>query len=93
MANKQWVAFSLTLWGVVVAAVTAFSPFLPDWVTPDWIASVDETVKALIVNAGVVVGLVMVLVDRFRISTGETPKALTFNPREDKKAKKLLKLS
>ena len=91
--NKQWIVFSLTVWGVVVAGVTAFSPFLPDWMTPEWIASVDETVKAIITNVGVVVGLVMVLVDRFKISSGETPKALTFNPREDKQAKKLLKLS
>ena len=91
--NKQWIAFSLTVWGVVVTALTAFSPFLPDWMTPDWIASVDETVKALITNAGVVIGLVMVLVDRFKISSGETPKSLTLNPREDKRAKKLLRLN
>ena len=90
--NKQWIAFSLTVWGVVVTALTAFSPFLPDWMTPDWIASVDETVKQLITNAGVVIGLVMVLVDRFKISSGATPKSLTLNPREDKSAKKLLSL-
>lgn len=92
MADKQWIAFSLTVWGVVVAALTAFSPFLPDWVTPDWISSIDETVKALIANSGIVIGLVMVLIDRFKIARGETPKALTFNPREDKKVRKFLKL-
>ena len=93
MANKQWIVFSLTVWGVVVTALTAFSPFLPDWMTPEWIASVDETVKMLITNLGVVIGLIMVLVDRFKISNGETPKTLTFNPSEDKKAKKLLRLN
>jgi hypothetical protein len=102
MANKQWIVLSLTVWGVIVASLTGLLPAINGlvsiWVpgfslTPEWVSSLDESVRALINTLGVVVGLVMVIVDRFKISSGETPKSLTFRPREDKKAKKFFKLS
>jgi len=102
MANKQWVALSLTVWGVIITSLTGLLPaingllglWFPEFsLTPEWVTSLDTNVQALINTLGVVIGLIMVLVDRLKISSGETPKALTFNPREDKEAKKLLKLS
>jgi hypothetical protein len=102
MANKQWIALSLTVWGVIITTLTGLLPTINSllglWfpelsLTPEWIESLDTNVRALINTLGVVVGLVMVIIDRFKISSGETPKSLTFKPSEDKKAKKLLRLN
>lgn len=81
--EQEWVGKSLTVWGVVIAVLTALLPavsaLFPDiaaTITPESIAGLSEAVKTTITSIGVVVGGVMIIVDRI---SGNTAKALTFS--------------
>lgn len=78
--DNQWIAKSLTVWGLIIAvvtamlpAVTALFPALADTITPEWIAGIDASVKSAITGMGVLIGAVMVIADRV---TGNAAKTL-----------------
>ena len=81
--EQQWIVKSLAVWGMVVAFLTAVVPGInamwPDLgLTPEWIMNLDTAMKTILTGFGVLVGLVMVAIDRF---TGESKKTLVFrNP-------------
>lgn len=86
--DQQWVAKSLTVWGVVIAVLTAVVPavgaLLPDvagTLTPEWIAGLDTSVKTAITGVGVLVGSVLVIVDRLR-GSGDVKKTLVLRKPE-----------
>lgn len=77
--QTQWVAQSLTVWGVIVAvltalvpAVAAMFPDLANTLTPEWIAGIDATVKNVITSLGVIVGSVMIIYDRISGNAAKT---------------------
>ena len=78
--DNQWIAKSLTVWGLIIAVVTAMLPavtaLFPDLagiITPEWIAGIDASVKSAITGMGVLIGAVMVIADRV---TGNAAKTL-----------------
>jgi hypothetical protein len=84
--QNQWVVKSLAVWGIIIATISGALPGLesllpmlnPEWqfsVAPEWISSLDESVKNIISGAGVAVGSIMVIIDRV---TGSAKKTLTF---------------
>ena len=85
--QQQWVVKSLTIWGLVIAVLSAVIPvagaILPEaagTLTPEWIAGLDTSVKSAITGIGVLVGSVFVMIDRLR-GTGDVKKTLVIrNP-------------
>ena len=83
MEQQQWVVKSLAVWGMVVAVVVAVIPGInavwPEFnITPEWVSTLDAAAKPVLVTIGVLVGIIMVAVDRF---TGESKKTLVLrNP-------------
>jgi len=81
--DQQWVLKSLAVWGMFVAFVTAVVPGInamwPDYaITPEFIANLDTAMKTFLTGAGVLVGIILVAIDRF---TGESKKTLVLrNP-------------
>ena len=74
--EKKWVATSLTMWGAVVAFLTAGIPAWnalaaplghPEWVIdPTFVQSLNQTVVHLIADFGTLFGLALVVVGRFK---------------------------
>jgi len=88
--QQQWVLKSLTIWGVFITTVTGLIPaingLLAVWdpslsISPEWLAGLDEGVKAAIPSIGLVVGSILVLIDRLK-GTGEVKKTLTLSKPE-----------
>jgi hypothetical protein len=82
--GTEWVGKSLTIWGVIIALLTAVLPAvgllfpkLAGTITPEWLAGIDATVKNVITSVGVLVGSIMISVDRF---SGNTAKQLVWKP-------------
>ena len=86
--DQQWIVKSLTIWGVIIALLTAMAPALglafPELagtITPEWLAALDVNIKTTVTSVGVLIGSVMVLVDRLS-GTGEVKKTLTLRKPE-----------
>ena len=85
--QQQWVVKSLTIWGLIITIMTAvipvagvLSPDISGTLTPEWITGLNDSVVKAINAIGVLVGSVMVLIDRLR-ATGEVKKTLVLrNP-------------
>jgi hypothetical protein len=83
--SKQWAAKSLTVWGAIIATLTGIIPavnaLFPGFeLSPDWIASLDEGVRAFISAAGMIVAVALVMVDR--ISGKEVKKTLVWREKD-----------
>jgi uncharacterized membrane protein len=83
--TKQWVVKSMTVWGAVIVTLTGILPAInalfPGFdISPDWIASLDGGVKALISLVGMVVSVVLIMVDR--LSGKEVKKTLVWREKD-----------
>ena len=77
--ENQWVGKSLTVWGVVITVLTAalpiislVSPELATVLTPDWISNLNLGVKEIVTSGAVLIGMIMVVVDRLSGNTAKT---------------------
>lgn len=99
--QDQWVVKSLAVWGLIVTVLSGAMPGIeslvamanPDWafhIAPEWITSLNEGVKNVIAGMGVVIGSLMVIIDRV---TGHSKKTLVlYNPKKyDRYGKRLKK--
>lgn len=84
--DQQWVGKSLTIWGVIVAVLTAVVPaiglVMPEIagaITPEWIANLNDSVVKAISSVGVLVGSIMIVIDRL---SNNVKKALVFRKPE-----------
>lgn len=89
--EQKWILKSLTIWGVVVATITGLVPAINALVpgldlTPEFILSLDTAVKSAINAAGILIGLVLVVMGRLQSKT-----ELVLRPTEEDK-KQLKKL-
>ena len=82
--EQQWIVKSLTIWGLIIAILTAVLPLVgtmfPDLgekFTPEWLANLDANVRGAITGAGVLIGSGLVLFDRIK-GAGEPKKSLTW---------------
>jgi hypothetical protein len=77
--ENEWAGKSLTVWGVVIAVLTAalpiislVSPELATVLTPDWISNLNLGVKEIVTSGAVLIGMIMVVVDRLSGNTAKT---------------------
>jgi hypothetical protein len=102
--NQTWVVKSLTAWGIFIAALMAGLPIINallanrGWsITPEWVSNLDSSVKDLLSNIIIVVGVVMAGWDQFNnvpkqlvwVPEGGVKKALGFTPSAPPPKKKL----
>lgn len=72
MEQSKWIGRSLTIWGAVVTAFSAFAPLLGIDITPEEISSVSDAGADVINALGIAVGTVMTVIGRHRAKSPVT---------------------
>lgn len=80
MMENQWVVKSLAVWGIIITAITTILPALSNLIgvsiAPEWLIallpSLNENVKHIIESIGPLIGIVMIVMDRWNGSAKKT---------------------